>query len=135
MKLVQNKRKESWSQVLSQHYNKRYSLVFRDVPFKIFSYLYYMEKNSRIKTKDKRINATTLSKRIDATYSHLLKTLKVFEELGLIDVIKEGRTMQVKISKNGYEIAFDVLTVASKLRQLKFNEIKESENMSFSVMD
>ena len=49
--------------------------------------------------------ASSLSKKVDCTYSHVVKILQKMEDLGLIDFEKYGRLKLLKLTKKGKEFA------------------------------
>lgn len=60
-----------------------------------------------------------LAKETDCTYSHTVKLLDMFQEMGLVDFDKSGRIKYVKLTKDGEELAErfeEVLRKFSKLR-------------------
>jgi DNA-binding transcriptional ArsR family regulator len=62
---------------------------------------------------------SVLAKETDCTYSHTVKLLEVFKELGLLEFNKEGRIKYVKLTKDGEELAADFETVLRKFSKLK----------------
>ncbi|MCX6819213.1 MAG: hypothetical protein NT129_04415 [Candidatus Aenigmarchaeota archaeon] len=63
-----------------------------------------------------------LAKETDCTYSHTVKLLDIFRNLGLVDFEKTGRIKYVKLTQDGIELAQDfenVLRKFSKLRSKK----------------
>lgn len=63
--------------------------------------------------------ATIISKEIDCTYSHTVKLLDIFKNIGLVDFEKHGRIKTVKLTDVGEDLAKSVSTVLSKLLKLK----------------
>ncbi len=51
--------------------------------------------------------ATQVSKGVDCTYSHTIKVLEKFKDLGLVDFKKKGRIKMIKLTSNGEEIAHE----------------------------
>ena len=49
--------------------------------------------------------ATQISKGVDCTYSHTIKVLNKFRDLGLVEFKKRGRIKLVSLTPNGEEIA------------------------------
>jgi DNA-binding MarR family transcriptional regulator len=65
---------------------------------------------------------SVLAKETDCTYSHTVKLLDIFRNLGLVDFEKTGRIKFVKLTQDGLELAQDfenVLRKFSKLRSKK----------------
>lgn len=65
---------------------------------------------------------SVLAKETDCTYSHTVKLLDVFRNLGLVEFEKEGRIKFVKLTQDGTDLAGDfesVLRKFSKLRKKK----------------
>ncbi|MGC8993337.1 MAG: helix-turn-helix domain-containing protein [Candidatus Aenigmatarchaeota archaeon] len=64
---------------------------------------------------------TLISKEVDATYSHTIKLLDLFNEFGLVEFEEKGRVKMVRLTEGGEEIArlFDNLIT-------KFSRIKKS---------
>jgi len=65
--------------------------------------------------------ATQVSKAVDCTYSHTVKVLDQFKNLGLVEFDKKGRIKLVKLTDQGVEIAHDF----EGLRR-KFNRIMKT---------
>lgn len=51
--------------------------------------------------------ATQVSKEVDCTYSHTVKVLEMFKELGLVVFEKKGRIKIVRLTEEGLDIAED----------------------------
>ena len=65
---------------------------------------------------------SVLAKETDCTYSHTVKLLEIFRNLGLVDFEKTGRIKFVRLTQDGTELAEDfanVLRRFSKLRSKK----------------
>jgi DNA-binding MarR family transcriptional regulator len=65
---------------------------------------------------------TMISKEVDITYSHAIKLLDIFNELGLVEFEERGRIKMVKLTDSGEEIAriFDnLVTKLSKIRKIQ----------------
>ena len=63
---------------------------------------------------------TIISKEVDATYSHTIKLLDLFNELGLVEFEERGRVKMVRLTEGGEEIArlFDnLITKLSKIKK------------------
>lgn len=63
--------------------------------------------------------ATIISKEIDCTYSHTVKLLDQFRNLGLVDFEKQGRIKMVKLTDVGEDLSKNVSMVLNKLLKLK----------------
>lgn len=63
--------------------------------------------------------ATLLSKEVDCTYSHCVKILEQFKNLGLVEFEKKGRIKIVKLTDFGQEIASTIDNIYSKLGKTK----------------
>lgn len=63
--------------------------------------------------------ATILSKNIDITYSHTVKLLDLFNDLGLVEFEKRGRIKIVKLTSVGEDVARALDNVLSKISQVK----------------
>ena len=62
---------------------------------------------------------SVLAKETDCTYSHTVKLLETFKNMGLVNFDKEGRIKYIKLTKDGEELADrfeDVLRKFSKLK-------------------
>jgi len=62
---------------------------------------------------------TLIAKEVDITYSHAIKLLDIFNELGLVDFEERGRIKIVKLTESGEEIARIFDNLFSKLSRLK----------------
>ena len=49
--------------------------------------------------------ATQVSKYVDCTYSHTVKVLEMFKDLGLVQFEKKGRVKMIKLTGEGEEVA------------------------------
>jgi len=85
-------------------------LFLRDKPAKILLGL---------KTKDASVYATILSKKADCTYSHTIKILNVFRDLGLVKFNKTGRIKKVELTDEGMDLAQKMEATLKKLLALK----------------
>ncbi|MCD6579083.1 MarR family transcriptional regulator [bacterium] len=74
--------------------------------------------------------ATQVSKGVDCTYSHTIKVLDKFRELGLVQFKKRGRIKLVFLTENGAEIAHDFEGIINKFEREnnKIKEMKKKEN-------
>ena len=69
--------------------------------------------------------ATQVSKVVDCTYSHTVKVLEMFKELGLVVFEKKGRIKIVRLTEEGMDIAEDFDGIRRKFG--KFNKtVKEA---------
>jgi len=62
---------------------------------------------------------TLIAKDVDMTYSHTIKLLDVFNELGLVEFEEKGRIKIVRLSDRGEELARIFDTLISKISKLK----------------
>ncbi len=62
--------------------------------------------------------ATQVSKYVDCTYSHTVKVLDIFKDLGLVKFEKKGRIKVVKLTDSGQEIAHDFEGLNRKFRRM-----------------
>lgn len=85
--------------------------------------LFLREKPARIllgmKTKKPPVYATVLSKEADCTYSHTIKILELFKEMGIVTFEKKGRVKHITLTKDGLDIAQDLEGMVKKLDQLE----------------
>jgi predicted transcriptional regulator len=93
---------------------------------RILEDLFLREKPARIlmglKTgKDKPVYATVLAKESDCTYSHTIKILNAFRNLGIVKFDKQGRIKKVFLTDDGWDIAHNVEAMIKK-----FNQIEET---------
>ena len=63
--------------------------------------------------------ATVIAKEVDCTYSHTVKLLDLFKDLGLVDFEKKGRIKIIKLTELGEDMARGMDTVITKLGRLK----------------
>jgi len=73
-----------------------FTLIFKEKPAKLLLTL--------INTRDE-IYASTIAKRIDCTYSHIIKILQNMETDGIVNFHKKGRLKIITLTKKGEEIA------------------------------
>lgn len=62
---------------------------------------------------------SVLAKETDCTYSHTVKLLELFEQLGLVGFEKTGRIKYVKLTQDGVDLASDFENVLRKFAKLK----------------
>ncbi len=95
-------------------------MFLRDKPTKILMGL---------RTSKGSIYATLLSKEADCTYSHTIKILNLFRDIGIVKFEKKGRIKRVSLTSDGIEIANNMESVFKKLLQIDENVKKaEKEN-------
>ena len=99
-----------------------------------FSNLFLRDKPVEMLVLLKRGNgpkyATQVSKGVDCTYSHTIKVLDKFKDLGLVEFKKKGRIKLITLTENGEEIAHDFEGVIKKFEREneKLKENKKKEN-------
>lgn len=57
---------------------------------------------------------TKISKKIDCTYSHTIKILNEFKDLGIVDFEKHGRIKMVHLTKLGEELLHAIEEILKK---------------------
>ena len=62
---------------------------------------------------------SVLAKETDCTYSHTVKLLDIFKNLGLVDFDKHGRIKFVKLTQDGIDLATDFESVLRKFSKLR----------------
>ena len=62
---------------------------------------------------------SVLAKETDCTYSHTVKLLDIFHEIGLVEFDKSGRIKYVKLTQDGTDLAGDFETVLRKFTRMK----------------
>ena len=62
---------------------------------------------------------SVLAKNTDCTYSHTVKLLEIFKEMGIVEFEKHGRIKYVKLTQDGMELAGNFETVLRKFAKLK----------------
>ena len=60
-----------------------------------------------------------LAKETDCTYSHIVKLLDLFRNLGLVEFEKSGRIKYIKLTQDGLDLANDFEAVLRKFTKLK----------------
>ena len=68
--------------------------------------------------------ATQVSKAVDCTYSHTVKVLEQFKNMGLVQFDKKGRIKLIKLTEQGQEVAHDFEGIRRKFTRIGSN-IKE----------
>jgi predicted transcriptional regulator len=89
--------------------------------------LFFHSKPVRMLTALKRSEvqyASQVSKAVDCTYSHTVKVLDQFKNLGLVKFEKKGRIKLVRLTDEGLDIAHDFEGVSRKFSKLA-GSIKE----------
>lgn len=59
--------------------------------------------------------ASSLAKKIDCTYSHVVKVLQEMEKAGLINFDKQGRLKLLTLTKTGSDVAMNIEKIRSML--------------------
>lgn len=59
--------------------------------------------------------ASTLAKKVDCTYSHVVKILQEMEDAGLVNFEKTGRLKILKLTKKGEEVAKHIESISNAL--------------------
>jgi len=72
--------------------------------------------------------ATQVSKEVDCTYSHTVKLLDDFKQLGLVVFKKQGRIKIIELSKDGEDLAHAIEGVLMKLSRIKENNEKKKKS-------
>lgn len=77
-----------------------------------FKKLFLQEKPAEmivfLKKGDDPNYATEVSKGVDCTYSHTIKVLDQFKEMGLVKFEKKGRIKLIELTEDGEDIAHDL---------------------------
>ncbi|MCD6476891.1 MAG: winged helix DNA-binding protein [Candidatus Aenigmarchaeota archaeon] len=68
--------------------------------------------------------ATQVSKAVDCTYSHTVKVLEQFKNMGLVQFDKKGRIKLIKLTEIGEEVAHDFEGIRRKFLRMA-SQIKE----------
>jgi predicted transcriptional regulator len=68
--------------------------------------------------------ATQVSKAVDCTYSHTVKTLEMFRKMGLVTFEKKGRVKLIKLTSDGHDVAHDFEGIRRKFHRISGN-VKE----------
>ncbi|MFQ5475229.1 MAG: winged helix-turn-helix domain-containing protein, partial [Candidatus Nanoarchaeia archaeon] len=61
------------------------------------------------------VYASSLAKKIDCTYSHVVKILQEMSKSGLVNFDKQGRLKLLTLTKKGQEIAENIDRIRSLL--------------------
>jgi DNA-binding MarR family transcriptional regulator len=84
--------------------------------------IFLKEKPTRalilLRDKSKRWYISLLAKEVDTTYPHMVKLVRVFEQLGLIRTVKDGRTRYIELTEQGDELAHDLEGIYKHLSKL-----------------
>ena len=68
-----------------------------------------------LKNAKSEIYASSLAKKIDCTYSHVVKILQEMERAGLVNFNKQGRLKLLNLTKKGEKIAENIDTIKTSL--------------------
>jgi len=94
--------------------NNMVSLFLREKPVKLLLAL---------STADKRPKyVSTLSKEINCTYSHTVRLLEQFRELGLVKFTKVSRVKYIELTEDGKDLIIQLQGVVRKLSKIKERE-------------
>ena len=83
-----------------------FSVFFREKPAMMLTNLYNTKTD---------IYASSLSKQIDCTYSHVVKILQQMEKAGLVNFEKQGRLKLLSLTKKGSDVASHIEGIKIKL--------------------
>ena len=86
---------------------KIFNVFFREKPIMILLTL---------KNDNSDVYASTLAKKIDCTYSHVVKLLQEMEKASLVRFEKHGRLKILTLTKNGLEFATHIEKIMSLIR-------------------
>jgi predicted transcriptional regulator len=75
-----------------------------------------------LKTREGSVYVTMLSKEADCTYSHVIKILNIFHDLGLVKFEKSGRIKKVNLTEEGWGVANKMDSVLKNLLKLKLEK-------------
>ena len=84
-------------------------VFFQDKPTKMLIEMYMNSTEA--------MYGSTLAKRIDCTYSHVIKIIKIFEKYGLIEIQRKGRLNLIELTEKGRKIAKTITEAVSFLSQ------------------
>lgn len=96
-------------------------MAIKKVQKNIFEILFLHPKPVKMLTSlknDEIRYATQVSKVVDCTYSHTVKVLEMFRQLGLVEFEKKGRVKLIKLTDNGIDIAHDFEGIRRKFGKL-----------------
>ncbi|MDY6789219.1 MAG: MarR family winged helix-turn-helix transcriptional regulator [Candidatus Nanohaloarchaea archaeon] len=68
-----------------------------------------------IKRRSGENYASVLSREVECTYSHTVKVLDTFQDVGLIDFKEDGRKKLIELTRHGREIAESMEDLVQKL--------------------
>lgn len=100
----------------SENEEKLKDLFLRDKPGEMLVFL---------KKGDNPNYATEVSKGVDCTYSHTIKVLNTFEELGLVNFEKKGRIKLIKLTSEGEDISHDIEGLMRKFKRFSKEKSKK----------
>ncbi|MFH1364445.1 MAG: hypothetical protein ABIH52_02190 [Candidatus Aenigmatarchaeota archaeon] len=85
--------------------------------------MFLREKPAKIllglKTSKGFVYATLLSKEANCTYSHTIKILNLFRDLGIVRFEKSGRIKKVALTDDGWDIAHNLEAMIKKFMQME----------------
>jgi len=79
---------------------------------KVMAYLSSASSSSRTLQ-----STTSVSKKLDIAYSHLIKIIKELKIMGFITVIKNGRTNEIALTEEGAEVGDNLLRTRGVIRE------------------
>ncbi len=80
-----------------------------------------------LKTAKGPVYASILAKQADCTYSHTIKILNSFEQMGMVSFEKTGRIKEVKLTDSGWDIAHNLEAMTKKFIQIEDGLGKEEK--------
>ena len=92
--------------------------------------MFLREKPAKIllglKTSKGSVYATLLSKEANCTYSHTIKILNIFRDLGIVEFEKTGRIKKVALTDDGWDIAHNLEAMIKKFLHMEDTHKKAS---------
>lgn len=79
-----------------------FSVIFREKPAKLLLTLLNTQKE---------IYASSIAKKIDCTYSHIVKILQIMEHKGVVIFKRKGRLKIVVLTKKGEDVAKNISSI------------------------
>ena len=92
------------------------SLFLRSKPTKLLLALASGDKRAKY--------VSTLSREINCTYSHTIRLLELFKNLGLVKFIKVSRVKYIELTEEGKELVHELEGVVRKLSKIDMRRKK-----------
>ncbi len=99
--------------------NSAMSLFLREKPVRLLLSLRSTDKKAKY--------VSIISRDINCTYSHTVRLLDEFKQLGLVKFVKVSRVKYIELTEKGKDLVHDLEGVVRGLSKMKFEKSEKGE--------